>query len=216
MHRLRILIADDHPAFRRGLASMLSTVVDLEVIADVADGRQAVARARELRPDLVLMDLHMPVMSGIEATATLTAELADIPVLVLTMVEDPDAVLAAVQAGANGYLLKGADQDEIVRSVRAAAAGELIFGPGIAARARQLMTAPLSASPGADHFPQLTTREVEVLDLLASGLRNPQIADRLFLSEKTVRNHVSNIFAKLHADRSTAIILAREAGLGKP
>jgi DNA-binding NarL/FixJ family response regulator len=213
MQELRIVIADDHPAFRRGLIGMLSTVDDVTVVADAPDGRTAVAQVQELRPDVVLMDLHMPIMGGIEATAAILEDDDQVAILALTMLEDDDAILGAMAAGAVGYLLKGADQDDVVRAVRAAVAGELIFGTGIAHRVRKLLTEP-APTPSTEQFPALTAREVEVLDLLASGLRNPQIAAVLVLSEKTVRNHISNIFAKLHVDRSSAIILAREAGLG--
>ena len=211
---LRVFITDDHPAFRRGLAGMLSTVEGIEVVGDAPDGAIAIERVAEVAPDVVLMDLHMPIMGGIEATAEIAARSPDTAVVVLTMVEDDDALLAAMRAGATGYVLKGADQDDVVRSIRAAAAGEVIFGPGIAGRVVQLLTGrrPVTA---ADRFPTLTERELEVLDLVASGLRNPEIAARLVVSEKTVRNHISNIFAKLHVDRSGAIVLARDAGLGR-
>jgi DNA-binding NarL/FixJ family response regulator len=212
--KLRVFIVDDHPAFRRGLAGMLTTVERVEVVGDAPDGRLGVERVLAARPDVVLMDLHMPVMGGVEATATLTAELPELAVVVLTMMEDDHALLAATRAGATGYLLKGADQDDVVRAIEAAAAGEVIFGPGIARRVRQLLTGERPSTAG-DRFPQLTSREVDVLDLVAAGLSNPQIADRLVVSDKTVRNHVSNIFAKLHVDRSEAIVLAREAGLGR-
>jgi DNA-binding NarL/FixJ family response regulator len=210
---LRVLIADDHPAFRRGLAGMLSTVDDLEVVGEAADGRIAVALAAELAPHVVLMDLHMPVLGGVEATAQVVDN-TDAAVVVLTMVEDESALLAALRAGATGYLLKGADQEDVVRAVRAAAAGELVFGADLAARVRHLLVGQRPA-PATSPFPQLTERELEVLDLLASGMRNPEIAAHLVVSEKTVRNHVSNVFAKLRVDRSSAIIRAREAGLGR-
>jgi DNA-binding NarL/FixJ family response regulator len=214
MHDVRIVVVDDHPMFRRGLMGMLSTVEGLTVVGEAPDGRIAVDRVLELRPDVVLMDLNMPAMGGIEATAAILEVAGDIAILALTMLEDDDAVLGAMAAGAIGYLLKGADQDDVVRAVRAAAAGEMIFGPGVAQRVRHLLTGSTSVHPGAS-LPGLTSRELEVLDLLASGLRNPEIAATLVVSEKTVRNHVSNIFAKLHVDRSSAIILAREAGLGR-
>jgi DNA-binding NarL/FixJ family response regulator len=214
MPELRIVIVDDHPVFRRGLIGMLSTVEGLTVVGEAPDGRIAVERVLEVRPDVVLMDLNMPVMGGIDATAAILEVANDIAIVALTMLEDDDAVLGAMAAGAIGYLLKGADQDDVVRAVRAAAAGEMIFGPGVAQRVRQLLTGPPSTHVVGE-LPGLTSRELEVLDLLASGLRNPEIAATLVLSEKTVRNHVSNIFAKLHVDRSSAIILAREVGLGK-
>jgi DNA-binding NarL/FixJ family response regulator len=215
MHDLRIVVVDDHPMFRRGIIGMLSTVDGITVVGEAPDGQIAVERVLELRPDVVLMDLNMPTMGGIEATARILEVASDIAILALTMLEDDEAVIGAMAAGAVGYLLKGADQDDVVRAVRAAAAGEMIFGPGVAQRIRALLTVgPTSAHPVGD-LPGLTSRELEVLDLIASGLRNPEIAATLYLSEKTVRNHVSNIFAKLHVDRSSAIILARDAGLGR-
>lgn len=213
MTPLRVLVVDDHPAFRMGLAGMLSTVGDIELVGDASDGHEAIERIRELRPDVVLMDLHMPGLGGIEATKEVTSDAEAPAVVVLTMIEDDDALLAAMRAGASGYLLKGADKDDVVRAVQAAAAGEIIFGHGVANGIRQLLSSPRPAAPNRS-FPELSEREVDVLDLIARGMRNADIAAELYVSEKTVRNHVSNIFSKLGVDRNEAIVRARDAGLG--
>jgi DNA-binding NarL/FixJ family response regulator len=212
----RVLIADDHPAYRRGLGLMLADVDDFEIVGEAATGTRVVELAHELTPDVVVMDLRMPDLNGIEATRRINLDAPAPAVIVLTMFDDDDSVFAAMRAGARGYLLKGADQDEIVRAIRAAAAGEAIFGPEIAARVIAHF-ASRSASP-ATAFPSLTDREREVLDLIAAGKGNATIAHDLMISLKTVRNHVSNIFTKLHvSDRSAAIVKAREAGMpGSP
>jgi DNA-binding NarL/FixJ family response regulator len=209
----RALIADDHPAFRAGLRFLLEAS-GIEVVGEAATGREAVARARELAPDVVLMDLSMPDLNGIEATAQLVAAAPGTGVIVLTMFEQDESLFAAVRAGARGYLLKGAEGDEIVRAVLAVQAGEALFGAALASR---LAAHFASAAPAAAiAFPQLTLRERQVLDLIAAGRPNGAIAEELVLSLKTVRNHVSTIFAKLRvADRAGAIIAAREAGLGR-
>lgn len=210
---IRLLVADDHPAFRRGLELMLADVDDIEIVGEAQTGLQAVELAAELSPDVILMDLRMPGLDGIEATRRVTRESAAPAVLVLTMFEDDDSVFAAMRAGARGYLLKGADQDEIVRAVRAVAAGEAIFGPEIARRVITHFARGTGAAAVA--FPALTEREREVLDLVAAGKGNATIAHELMISLKTVRNHVSNIFTKLQvSDRSAAVIKARRAGLG--
>lgn len=211
---VRVLIVDDHPAFRAGLGGMLSTIESIEVVGSARDGHEAVQQSLDLRPDVVLMDLHMPGLGGIDATRQVTAGEDGPAVVVLTMIEDDDALLAAMRAGASGYLLKGADRDDVVRAVHAAAAGEVIFGQGVASGVRQLLASPRPAE-SKRAFPGLSDREVAVLDLIARGLRNPEIAAELYLSEKTVRNHVSNIFSKLGVDRNEAIVLARDAGLGR-
>lgn len=210
---LRILVADDHAAFRDGLTALLATVDDIAVVGQAGSGEAVVAGAAELQPDVVLMDLNMPGIDGIEATRRLVATSPHIAVLVLSMYEDDESIFAALRAGARGYLLKGSDRSEIVRAIRAVARGEAIFGPAIA---RRLMTYFASAPPaGGAAFPELTDRERELLELIARGLNNQAIADRLVLSPKTVRNHVSNIFSKLQVrDRAEAIVRAREAGLG--
>lgn len=210
---IRVLLADDHATFRAGLASLLGTIAGVEVVGEAPTGEEAVARAASLQPDVVVMDLNMPGIDGIEATRRIVSTSPHIAVLVLSMYEDDDQVFGALKAGARGYLLKGADRVELVRAIRAVASGEALFGPAIA---RRLVTY-FAQRPAleASVFPELTEREREILDMVARGLSNPDITSRLVLSPKTVRNHVSNIFSKLQvADRAQAIVLAREAGLG--
>ena len=213
---IRVLLADDHPVYRDGLAALLASVDGLEVVATAEDGAAAVALATELQPDVVVMDVQMPGLDGIEATRRLTAASPHIGVVMLTMAEEDATLFSAMQAGARGYLLKGANQAEITRAVTAVARGEAIFGPAIARRIADFFAAgPAAGSAAQQAFPQLTAREREILELVAAGRSNAQIASTLFLSPKTVRNNVSNIFAKLHvADRAEAIVRAREAGLG--
>lgn len=208
-----IVIADDHPAFRSGLRQMLAGVPDLEVTGEAATGAGAVDLIARLEPDVAVMDLRMPELDGIEATRRLMRLPRPPGVIVLTMFEDDDSVFAAMRAGALGYLLKGADEEEIVRAVRAVAAGEAIFGPEIARRVVAHFANPDATRSTA--FPTLTQREQEVLQLLAAGTGNAAIAHRLGISLKTVRNNVSNIFTKLQvSDRSAAIVKARDAGFG--
>lgn len=211
---IRVVIADDHPAFRAGLRLLLEGA-GIDVVAEAVDGEGAVAAALEHRPDAVLMDLQMPQLNGVEATRRLVQQWPEAAVLVLTMVEDDDTVFAAVRAGAVGYLLKGAGQEEIVRAITGVAAGDAVFGATVARRVRAFFAG--SGSTAARPFPELSDREREVLALLAAGASNGDIARRLFLSDKTVRNHVSNVFTKLQVDhRAQAIVKAREAGLGEP
>jgi DNA-binding NarL/FixJ family response regulator len=213
---IRVLLADDHPVYREGLAALLQSVEGLEVVGTAEDGVAAVALATELQPDVVVMDVQMPGLDGIEATRRVTTASPHIGVVVLTMAEEDATLFSAMQAGARGYLLKGANQAEITRAVTAVARGEAIFGPAIARRIADFFAgAPAAGSAAEQAFPQLTAREREILELVAAGRSNGQIASILFLSPKTVRNNVSNIFAKLHvADRAEAIVRAREAGLG--
>jgi DNA-binding NarL/FixJ family response regulator len=210
---VRVLIADDHPVFRDGLASLLGTQPDVAVVGTAADGAEAVALATELAPDVVVMDLQMPELNGIDATRRLAETLPEIRVLVFTMGEEDGTVLAAMRAGARGYLVKGASQEEVARAISTVHAGGLVFGASLALRIADLLSG--SATPDRSAFPQLTERELEILDLIAAGRNNAQIASALYLAPKTVRNNVSNILAKLQAtDRADAIIRARDAGLG--
>ena len=215
MDKLRILIAEDSAPFRQGLRGLLQSVDSLEVVGEATSGQEAIQLANQLQPDIVLMDLQMPGLNGIEATRQIVYTSPHISILMLTMFEDDESVFAALRAGARGYLLKGALNAEIVRAIQGVASGEAIFGPTIARRLMQYFSAPRPAAPP-QAFPELTEREREILDLIAQHHTNVEIADRLSLSPKTVRNHVSNIFAKLQViDRAQAIIRAREAGLGK-
>ena len=212
---IRVLIADDHPLFRDGMHGLLDSVEDTEVVGEARSGEEAVELAEALQPDVILMDLKMPGINGIEATRRITGASPHINVLVVTMFEDEDSVFAAMRAGARGYLLKDASQNEVLRSIRSVAGGQAIFGPTIARRLMDFFAVPQPAVPPRV-FPQLTEREEEVLNLIAQGHGNADIAGMLYLSLKTVRNHVSNIFTKLQvADRAQAVIRAREAGLGK-
>ena len=212
---IRVVIADDHPVFRYGMKALLHSVGGIQVVGEATSGEQTVALAEELQPDVILMDIKMPGMAGIEATRRIAQANPGVGVLVVTMLEEDDAVFAAMRAGARGYLVKGADQDEVLRAIRAVASGEAIFGQAIARRLMHFFSAPREAA-ALQAFPDLTEREAEILLLIAEGRSNSQIAQRLIVSEKTVRNHVSNIFNKLQvADRAEAIVRAREAGLGR-
>jgi DNA-binding NarL/FixJ family response regulator len=215
MESLRVAIADDHPVFRDGLRALLSSLPDVEVVGEASTGEEAVTLARQLHPDVVVMDLNMPGVNGIEATRRIIDDDPHANVLMLTMFEDDDSVFAAMRAGARGYLVKGSKQTEVVRAIEAVAAGEAVFGAPIAQRMIDYFSRVRTES-GEPAFPQLTERERQVLDLIAQGHSNQTITQRLVLSPKTVRNHVSNIFAKLQvADRAEAIVRAREAGLGR-
>ncbi len=209
----RVLIVDDHTPFREGLRALLNSIPGMEATGEAANGEDAIREAARVQPDVILMDLQMPGVNGIEATRRIHQSSPHIGVIILTMFEDDDSVFAAMRAGARGYLLKGADQAEILRAIHSVRNGEALFGPGIARRLINLFTQTHSES--APPFPELTEREREVLDQLARGLSNTEIAATLVISQKTVRNHVSNIFGKLQVvDRAQAIIRARKAGLG--
>ena len=218
MDRIRILVVDDHALFREGLRALLAAFPDIAVVGEAADGEEAIAQAERLQPDVVLMDVAMPGIDGIEATRRILRINPNLGIIIVTMVEDTDSVFAAMRAGARGYVLKGAHHDEILRAIRAAAGGQAVFGSAIAARMmnyfQSLDASASSAAP--DHaFPELTPREREVLELIARGITNAEIAERLVISPKTVSNHITSIFSKLQiADRAQAIIRARNAGLG--
>ena len=213
---LRVLVVEDHPMFRDGLTALLDSIGGLHVDAAVSSAEDAFAlldATPDMPPDVVLMDLQLPGISGIEATRELVANHPGVAVLVLTMFDDDDSVFAALRAGARGYLLKEAEQEDIERAVRAVARGEVIFGASVAQRVLAFFAN--GGRPTARAFPELTDRELEILDLVAAGLNNAEITRRLVVSPKTVRNHLTNVFAKLHvADRAQAIVRAREAGLG--
>lgn len=207
----KVLIVDDHPVFRDGLKTLLSVMTDVEVVGEATDGGAAVEQALSLQPDVILMDVNMPDVNGIEATRRILGASPHVAVLMLTMFDDDDSVFAAMRAGARGYLLKGSDQEQIRRALDAVRDGDAIFGPAIATR----MMGYFNAAPRSEAFPELTEREREVLDLIAQGLSNDEISGRLFISPKTTRNHVSNIFSKLQvSDRVQAALRARDAGLG--
>ena len=219
MEKIRIAIADDHPVFRFGLRALLNAMPDTEVVGEVTSGEDALALAGSLEPDVILMDINMPGMNGIEATRRICQTNPDVRILIVTMLED-DSVFAAMRAGARGYVVKGAEPAEVLRAIRAVADGEAIFSPGIAERLIHYFAAPPAVAaaltqPAEPAFPDLTEREREVLGLIAQGLTNSAIAERLVLSPKTVRNYITEIFSKLQvADRAQAIIRARNAGLG--
>lgn len=212
--RLRVMIVDDHAHFREGLRALLGTAPDLEVVAEAGNGEAAIRLAAEFQPDVILMDLNMPGIGGVEATRQILFTSPHIAVLVISMADDDDSVFAALKAGARGYVLKGAGKTEIVQAIRSVANGGAIFGPAVARRLIGFF-AVARPFPSAEVFPELTEREREILGMVAKHRTNPEIARDLYLSPKTVRNHVSNIFAKLQvADRAEAIIRARDAGMG--
>jgi DNA-binding NarL/FixJ family response regulator len=211
---ITVVLVDDHPVVRGGLRALIESFGGFEVVGEAADGEDAVREVQLHRPDVAVMDVMMPGVDGVEATRRITRASPSTAVLVLSMAEDDDIVFSAMQAGARGYLLKGAAQEEIDRALKAVVAGEAIFGPGIAARVLGVFS---RATPGrAEVFPELTPREREVLELVAQGRRNTAIATTLGMAPKTVANHLSSIFVKLQVtDRSAAIVRARDEGLGR-
>ena len=206
---IRVLIADDHPVFRFGMKALLSTEADMKIVGEASDGREIVKLADELKPDVILMDINMPEVNGIEATRQIVRAHPEIAVLIVTML-DNDSLFSAMRAGARGYLLKGAEGEETLRAIRAVVSGEAIFSPRVAERLIHFFANP-SVNTTTDPFPDLTPRERQILNLIAQGLTNQAIAERLVLSPKTVRNQVSTIFSKMQvASRGEAIMKARE------
>ena len=213
---IRVLLVDDHPLYREGLAQALAGFDDMQVVGEASNGLEAIELIDRTTPDVVMMDVQMPVLDGISATRQLTARHPHLGVVVLTMSEDDETVFQAMRAGARGYVLKGARRDQVARAIRGVADGEALFGPEIARRVATFFDAIETTSVSADAFPELTARERDILTLVAADRSNQAIAEELFLAPKTVRNNVSNIFAKLHvADRAEAIVKARTAGLGR-
>jgi DNA-binding NarL/FixJ family response regulator len=214
MEPLTVVIADDHQFFRDGVRALLDAQPGMECVGEAATGEEAVRLSTEVQPDVVLMDVQMPGMSGVEATRQIVSSSPQIRVLVVTMFEDDHLVFAAMRAGARGYLLKGTRHEDMVRAILAVGSGDAIFSPAIAARMADYFAALQPGGP-TQVFPDLSSREREILALLAQGYKNAEIADRLVISPKTVRNYVSNIISKLQvADRAQAILRARDAGLG--
>lgn len=214
MDSIRVLIVDDHTLFREGLRALLNSIPDIEVVGEASSGKEARNLAFERQPDVILMDIQMPDVNGIDATRQILRTSPHIGIIILTMFQDDDSVFAVMRAGARGYVLKGAEQAALLRALRAVANGESLFSPEIAARLIQYFNR-LDATTTLEVFPELTGREQEILALIAQGQTNAEIAEKLVVSMKTVRNHVSNIFSKLQvADRAQAAIRAREAGLG--
>jgi len=213
---VRILVVDDHKLFREGLIALLNAAAETTVVGEADSGTGAIAQAKALAPDVILMDIQMPDMNGIKATRRILADQPDIGVMMLTMLEDDDSLFAAMCAGARGYVLKGADKAEVLRTVTAVAEGQALFGPAIASRLTSFFQKGSQMEAAVIPFPELTDREREVLSLIAQGLSNNEIAARLHISNKTVSNYISSIFNKLQvADRAQVIVKAREAGLGR-
>lgn len=219
MDMIRVLIVDDHALFRDGVNAILKAAPDIEVVGEAANGQEALQKVEALLPDVILMDIQMPDMTGLEATKRILRTFPEMGVIMITMLEDDDFLFAAMRAGARGYVLKGADKAEMLRSIRAVAQGEAIFGPAIANRLADFfrqVNASAMQNDNAKVFPDLTDREHEILELIALGRNNREIASHLHITIKTVSNHISNIYNKLQvADRAQAIILAKDAGMGK-
>jgi DNA-binding NarL/FixJ family response regulator len=215
MTTIRTLVVDDHNLFREGLIALLEAAEETEVVGEAGTGKEAIAQAEAVIPDVILMDIMMPDMNGIEATRRILANQPDIGIIMLTMLEDDDSLFAAMCAGARGYILKGADKKEVLQTVTAIAEGQALFGPAIASRLTKFFQRGEQAETAVTPFPDLTDREREVLELIARGVNNQDIAQQMQITSKTVSNYISNIFNKLQvADRAQAIVKARDAGLG--
>jgi DNA-binding NarL/FixJ family response regulator len=216
MDKIRLLVADDHTLVRQGLSALFVAVSDIEVVGEAADGDEVIARADELLPDVILMDVQMPGTHGIDAARRILEKHPQMGIVMVTMLDDDNSVFAAMRAGARGYVLKGADKADVLKTIRAVADGEALFGPAVARRFMHYFRDLRQRPAVAQVFPELTEREREILELITQGESNPRIAERLNVSPKTVRNHISSIFNKLQvADRAQAMIRAREAGLGR-
>jgi len=219
MKPIRVLIADDHALFREGVHAILKSVPDIEIVGEAGTGQEAISLASDLKPDVILMDIQMPDLNGVEATQRILKTHSDVGIIIVTMLEDDDSLFSAMRAGARGYVLKGADKAEMLKSIRAVAGGEALFGPAIAARLLNFFLdkpAQSKSKTPSTTFPDLTDREREILAYIARGDTNPEIAEQLTISLKTVRNHVSNIFNKLQVvNRAQAALRARDAGLGR-
>lgn len=217
MEPIRLLIVDDHTLFREGLRALFSAIDDIELVGEATTGQEAIDLVEECQPDVILMDIDMPGMSGVKATRSILRKAPSIGIVMVTMLEDDASVFSAMRAGARGYVLKGAQPNELLQTIRAVANGQALFGAAIAARMMRFFNeqeARFKTALPEEAFPELTRRELEVLELIAQGDRNSAIAEKLVISEKTVRNHITNIFSKLQvADRAEAIIKARDAGL---
>ncbi len=219
MESIRLLIVDDHALFREGLRALFSAIPDIELVGEAVSGQEAIDRVEELQPDVILMDIDMPGLSGVEATRGILRKNPSAGIVMVTMLEDDASVFSAMRAGARGYVLKGAQPDELLETIRGVSKGQALFGPAIASRIMRFFSqgrAEFQGSLPEDAFPELTPRELEVLELIAQGDQNRQIAEKLVITDKTVRNYVTNIFSKLQvADRAQAIIKARDAGLDR-
>lgn len=217
---IKLLIADDHTLFRQGLRAIFQNVTDIDIVGEAATGETAIQQAVTLVPDVILMDIQMEDMNGIEATRRILETAPDIRIIMLTMLEDSESLFAAMTAGARSYVLKGADKAEVLKTIRSVANGEVLFSSAIANRVsdyfRNMDVLPMSQASLTSEFAELTERELEILNHIARGLNNHEIAGQLHIAVKTVNNHISNIFNKLQVvDRTQAVIKAREAGLGK-